>query len=133
MVSPQPPAFSCRFRRSATSVIAVPVYKSRAYSRAERRCLPPSSPHGSGANWSFQGQADAARTLEARPVDVIGPADDVGEWHRPALPFAPAAAVDGIVAIVAQDEIGTIRHFVGTGRAGWSQLPASQDVVGSTV
>src|SRR5437764_5997111 len=72
MVSPQPPAFSCRFRRSTKSVIAVPVYKSRAYSRAGRRCLPPRSPHGSAANWSFQGRAHATQALEARPIHVIG-------------------------------------------------------------
>src|SRR5437764_12590122 len=134
MVSPQPPAFSCRFRRSTKSVIAVPVYKSRAYSRAGRRCLPPRSPHGSAANWSFQGRAHATQALEARPIHVIGPADDVGSRDEPAaLAVVPASAVERIVPVVAHHEVRSGGHDIGAAAAERSRLLVSQDLVGDAV
>src|ERR1044071_986532 len=105
MVSPQPPAVSCRFRRSTTSVIAKPVYKSRAYSRSRSRCLPPRKPHGSAANWSFQGCPHATNALEARPIDVVGPADDVGSRDEAAFAVVPHSAVERIVTVVAHHEV----------------------------
>src|SRR5438445_3160955 len=108
MVSPQPPAFSCRFRRSTTSVIAKPVYKSRAYSRTRSRCLPPRKSHGSAANWSFQGRPHATNALEARPIDVVGATNDGICWDKEPWATWQAAAVDRIVAVVAKDEI---RHI----------------------
>src|SRR3954464_15068332 len=62
--------------------------------------------HGRGANWSFQGGADAVEAVEARPVDVVCAADQIFGWHRP-----PArTAVARIVAVVAQHEVAASRN-----------------------
>src|SRR5437660_215586 len=133
MVSPQPPAFSCRFRRSTTSVIAKPVYKSRAYSRTRSRCLPPRTPHGSAANWSFQGRPHATNALEARPIDVVGPADDVGGRDEAAPAAVPAPAIERIVTVVAHHEVRPLGHDIGPDGVEWSRLVDPKDLVGDAV
>src|SRR5215475_483454 len=133
MVSPQPPAFSCRFRRSTTSVIAKPVYKSRAYSRPRSRCLPPRKPHGSAANWSFQGRPRAANALEPRPIDVVCPADDVGSRNEPALAVGPHPAVERIVTVVAHHEVRPFWDGIGACGVERPLLVDPQDLVGAAV